>query len=68
VGLWDWVVGLLETLGIDIMNVLADLLPADLFNILQMIVDVIGILPVAKVRLAQDKHCTVLKLKTRKST
>jgi hypothetical protein len=43
----DWALALLETLGINILDVLAQWLPAELVDILQILVD-LGIIPIAK--------------------
>lgn len=46
-GLFDWALGLLETFGFDIMEILGQFLPAELMDILQLLQD-IGIIPAAK--------------------
>jgi hypothetical protein len=46
-GLFDWALGLLETFGFDIMDILGQFLPAELMDILQLLQD-IGIIPAAK--------------------
>jgi hypothetical protein len=46
-GLFDWAMGLLETFGFDIMDILGQFLPAELMDILQLLQD-IGIIPAAK--------------------
>jgi hypothetical protein len=46
-GLFDWALGLLETFGFNIMDILGQFLPAELMDILQLLQD-IGIIPIAK--------------------
>jgi hypothetical protein len=52
-GLFDWALGLLETFGFDIMDILGQFLPQELLDILQLLQD-IGILPIAKRTIIDD--------------
>jgi uncharacterized protein YeaC (DUF1315 family) len=51
--LFDWAIGLLETFGFDIMDILGQFLPQELLDILQLLQD-IGILPIAKRSIIDD--------------